>query len=163
MKKAFTLIEVLTASVISVIVLTGISMFLPAFFKVDKALQTEKRIFDTVSIASDCIIEEIKKGSSLLFYRDDDNAESGISVRNKKGQIIVSFDFKNGKILKNGKNLTPFCDGEFVFDKNDSFKQTGFLSGGNSKTAQIDLIYTFNNDTSFRYSYIAKCRNNISF
>ena len=171
--KGMTLIELLVASAIGAIVLSGITSFIYLTSSINKEIVNLTQVQSVVAITARQIEEEIKKGTFIQLI--DNNSSIGVDAYNQVNifdqQDVFVSGYKFISLNNNGtKQKLIKCDQSgnevnelFRFD-NIYFNEAGFYkSSVNYMNFNFELIALNSNNeiilTSGKLYYYAKCRN----
>ncbi len=149
-KKGLTLLEAIITSVIAAIVLAGAASYI--IFSSDSYKRTiaQTQINDALTLIEGSFREDVQKGAEVQVL----NSNSKLEIVDSYGAITQTYEFKNNRFLKNGKNLAGFVNGDF----------TGKFIQKTTKKATLKISVSIKKngtelENSGTISYISKCRN----
>ncbi|MBN1970090.1 MAG: hypothetical protein JXR48_16530 [Candidatus Delongbacteria bacterium] len=166
MKKGVTLLEVLVASLISTITLTGIGMYMVKSGDLSNEIYLSTQAYAAMNIAARQIEESIKSGSLIEVPLDDDQTLNIFDHENPP-QLILSYMIEDNALYRQypgeeKEELIGYTDASFIGHFSVGSVTTGGFTTLDNRVAVIGLqLVMINADsiTTEPMMYMAKCRN----
>lgn len=163
MKKGITLMEMLTASIISVIVIGSVTMYMVEGYRTNERIFIQSQAHAAISLISRRIEDDVKNGATVAT-----NGMNQLIVKDANDNQTVRYVLENNKMMRypgtstTGYDMTPFADvnvqGGFVMSLDTLIFNTPDVT-----TAGFNLEISINGVNS-TYSmqtqpFNSKCRN----